>query len=67
MGEIAFVLGFEEVNSFVRAFHAWEGTAPAKWRARAGVRRDESRESKRSVAPPAPPRGGAGGRRARGA
>ncbi len=34
MGEIAFVLGFEEVNSFMRAFHAWEGTAPAKWRAK---------------------------------
>ena len=34
MGEIAFVLGFEEVNSFMRAFHAWEGTTPTKWRAR---------------------------------
>ncbi|HTA94192.1 MAG TPA: AraC family transcriptional regulator ligand-binding domain-containing protein [Polyangiaceae bacterium] len=31
-GEIAFVLGFEEVNSFVRAFQAWEKTTPAKWR-----------------------------------
>ena len=35
-GEIAFLLGFEEVNSFVRAFHAWEGTSPAKWRMTAG-------------------------------
>jgi AraC-like DNA-binding protein len=35
MGEVAFLLGFEEVNSFSRAFHAWEGTTPAKWRARA--------------------------------
>jgi AraC-like DNA-binding protein len=34
MGEIAFVLGFEEVNSFMRAFHIWEGTTPAKWRER---------------------------------
>jgi AraC-like DNA-binding protein len=37
-GEIAFLLGFEEVNSFMRAFHAWEGTTPAKWRERAGDR-----------------------------
>ena len=35
LGEIAFVLGFEEVNSFMRAFHAWEGTSPARWRATA--------------------------------
>jgi AraC-like DNA-binding protein len=32
IGEIAFLLGFEEVNSFARAFHAWEGTTPARWR-----------------------------------
>jgi AraC-like DNA-binding protein len=32
MGEVAFLVGFEEVNSFVRAFHAWEGKSPAKWR-----------------------------------
>jgi AraC-like DNA-binding protein len=32
IGEIAFVLGFEEVNSFMRAFHTWEGITPAKWR-----------------------------------
>jgi AraC-like DNA-binding protein len=52
MGEIAFVLGFEEVNSFMRAFHAWEGTPPAKWRARAGVRRDESKKNLRSAMDP---------------
>ena len=45
MGEIAFVLGFEEVNSFVRAFHAWERSTPAKWRARASARRDESQKT----------------------
>jgi AraC-like DNA-binding protein len=33
--EVAFLLGFEEMNSFTRAFHAWEGTSPAKWRATA--------------------------------
>ena len=32
IGEVAFLLGFEEVNSFTRAFQAWEGTTPAKWR-----------------------------------
>lgn len=35
ISEIAFLLGFEEVNSFMRAFHAWEGSTPAKWRATA--------------------------------
>jgi AraC-like DNA-binding protein len=34
-GEVAFLLGFEEVNSFARAFHSWEGTTPSRWRARA--------------------------------
>jgi len=33
--EVAFLLGFEEMNSFTRAFHAWEGTSPGKWRATA--------------------------------
>ena len=32
-GEVAFLLGFEELNSFTRAFHAWEGTTPLRWRA----------------------------------
>jgi AraC-like DNA-binding protein len=31
-GEIAFVLGFEELNSFSRAFQGWEGTSPGRWR-----------------------------------
>ena len=34
-GEVAFLLGFEELNSFTRAFHSWEGTTPARWRATA--------------------------------
>jgi AraC-like DNA-binding protein len=32
--EIAFLLGFEEPNSFARAFRAWERTTPARWRGR---------------------------------
>jgi AraC-like DNA-binding protein len=51
-GEIAFALGFEEVNSFMRAFHAWEGTTPAKWRARARVRPDASQKKPRSAKAP---------------
>ncbi len=34
-GEVAFLLGFEELNSFTRAFHAWEGTTPTRFRAAA--------------------------------
>ncbi|AKF04530.1 helix-turn-helix transcriptional regulator [Sandaracinus amylolyticus] len=32
--DIAFLLGFEEPNSFVRAFRGWERTTPTRWRAR---------------------------------
>jgi AraC-like DNA-binding protein len=32
ISEIAFLLGFEELNSFSRAFHGWEGTTPKRWR-----------------------------------
>ncbi|MEZ0300272.1 MAG: AraC family transcriptional regulator [Candidatus Methylacidiphilales bacterium] len=31
--EAAFLVGFEDPNSFYRAFRAWEGTTPAEWRA----------------------------------
>ena len=31
-GEVAFLLGFEELNSFTRAFRAWEGMTPTQWR-----------------------------------
>jgi AraC-like DNA-binding protein len=51
MGEVAFLLGFEEVNSFMRAFHAWEGTTPVKWRARAS-RRAEPQGKRRSAKAP---------------
>jgi AraC-like DNA-binding protein len=32
LGEIAFFLGFEEINSFWRAFNQWEGKSPNQWR-----------------------------------
>jgi AraC-like DNA-binding protein len=31
-GEIAFALGFEELNSFSRAFQIWAGATPTRWR-----------------------------------
>ena len=33
--EVAFLLGFEDANSFFRAFQGWERTSPMEWRTRA--------------------------------
>jgi AraC-like DNA-binding protein len=30
--EVAFLVGYDSVNSFYRAFRAWEGRTPAEWR-----------------------------------
>ena len=32
LNEAAYLLGFEDGNSFVRAFRTWEGVPPARWR-----------------------------------
>lgn len=44
-GEIAFLLGFEELNSFTRAFRSWEGVTPLRWRAGQSKRNNKRRVS----------------------
>ncbi len=34
LNEAAFLLGYEDSNSFFRAFQGWEGTSPGEWRTR---------------------------------
>jgi AraC-like DNA-binding protein len=39
LNDTAYLLGYEDSNSFVRAFRTWEGIPPAHWR---GVQREKT-------------------------
>ena len=40
--EVAYLLGYEDPNSFYRAFRTWEGTTPAHWRSVQQARANDS-------------------------
>jgi len=48
LNETAYLLGYEDSNSFFRAFQQWEGTSPGEWRAVHG-NRARSRQAPTSV------------------
>ena len=45
LNEAANLLGYEDANSFVRAFRVWEGVPPARWREKRLPRQHRNRAS----------------------
>ena len=38
LNEAAYLLGYEDANSFIKAFRTWEGVPPGQWRETHGIR-----------------------------
>ena len=51
LSEAAFLPGYEDANSFFRAFHLWEGTSPGEWRTRNRPRGPCRQDSERRILP----------------